>query len=285
MCLLREEKSQKEGPVIMKKNKNATNQNPLDDIKYIKNSDELREIKGNYILQKGVYVIDSEIYVPKGRGLILEPGVEFHFTKDSGIICDGRFETKGTKGLEVLLTAKDKEKGWKNLSLLGNAEAILDYAEFSYGKGRVDKEGYISGGAILLEAENGLKPSLTINNSCFKNNSSDYGGAIFIYQSDVKVNKNNIFKNNYADCGGSISNYQGDIIIKDYNYFILNSAGYKGGAVYILQGNLSIGAYNLFEKNSAKYEGGAIRNYEGELNIDKSKNIFKNNTPDDISQE
>jgi len=99
-------------------------QNPANDIKYIKTPGELRNITGNYSLQKGLYVIDFDIHVPKSCGLILEPGVEFYFTKDVGIICKGKFEAKGKSGLEVLLTAENKEDGWKNLYLKGEAEAM-----------------------------------------------------------------------------------------------------------------------------------------------------------------
>ena len=260
-------------------------QNPIADIRYVETADELRDIKGNYILQNGVYVIDFDINVPNGCELILKPGVGLYFTKDAGITCNGRFEAKGTKELEVLLTAMDEDAGWKNLYLKGGAKAILDCARLSYGKGREDNEGYISGGAVLLEAENNLKPRIIINNSCFDNNSSYYGGAIFNCQSDVKVKENNIFKNNSADSGGAVSNYQGDITIKENNRFEKNSAKYKGGAIYNLQGYLTIAENNRFEKNYAQCGGGAIRNYLGKLDIKKSKNIFKNNTPDDISEE
>ena len=146
--------------------------NPATDIKYIKTPDELRDIKGHYTLQKGVYVIDFEINVSNGCCLILEPGVEFYFTKDAGITCEGLFETRGKSGLEVLLTAKDKKKGWKNLYLKGEAEAIVDYAKFSYGRGRQDNTEFIAGGAILLESKRELIPTITIYNSCFENNFS-----------------------------------------------------------------------------------------------------------------
>ncbi len=229
--------------------------NPAHDIKYIKSPDELRDIKGNYSIHKGIYLIDFDIYVPNGCGLILEPGVEFYFTPNMGIKCEGRFEAKGKSGLEVLLTAKDKEDGWKNLYLMYGSEAILDYARFSYGKGRVDKDRDINGGAIFLIGGNTLKPILKINNSCFENNSAEsYGGAIYNDQGDIKINNNNIFKNNSAIWGGAIYNNQGYVNIKDNN---------------------------RFENNFADL-GGAIRNNKGTLNIDKSKNIFKNNNPQDI---
>ena len=236
-------------------------QNPKPDkIKYLKTPDELREIKGNYSLQRGIYIIDYEINVPNGGGLILEPGVEFYFTKDAGITCEGRFEAKGTRGLEILLAAKDEKDGWENLCLKGGAEAILDYAKFSYGKGRTNSYSNISGGAILLAAENGLKPSLTIINTSFENNSS-------------------------LNCGGAIYNYKGDVIIKENNRFENNSAKSEGGAIFNDRGKISIKKNNIFENNSAEMKGGAIGNYKGTLNIDESKNIFKNNTPDDISEE
>ena len=209
----------------------AAEPTPTQNINYIQTFDQLKDLKGNYSLQKGIYNIDFEIRIQKSAKLILEAGTELYFTKRGGITCKGRFEARGKDGLEVLLTAKDKKKGWKNLYLKGGAEAIVDYARFSYGKGRKDADGHLSGGAILLESKEGLKPSIIINDSCFENNSAYYGGAIF--------------------------NDKGHLIIKDNN---------------------------RFENNSAEWDGGVIRNYKGKLEIDLSKNIFKNNTPDNIAK-
>jgi len=260
--------------------------NPIADITYIKTPDELRDINGNYSLHKGIYVIDFEIHVPIGCGLIIEPGVEFYFTKDAGITCEGRFEAKGKSGLEVLLTAKDKQDGWKNLYLKGGAEAILDYAGFSYGKGRENEDMWKKGGVVLLSGEDNLKPTISINNSYFENNSAEsYGGAIYVFKGNVEINENNRFENNSAIWGGAISNYYGDIIIKHNNRFENNSASDKGGAIYNDKGDIRIKEHNRFENNSAKWKGGAIRNYNGILDIDLSQNTFKNNTPDDICKD
>jgi len=183
---------------------------PAEDVKYIKTPDELRDIKGSYSLAKGKYEIDFDIFVPRDCGLILEPGVEFYFAKDAGITCKGKFEAKGKSGLEVLLTAENKEDGWKNLYLKGEAEAI-----------RKDKDECISGGAILLEIKNTLKPSLKINNSFFENNSATYGGAIYVFKGNVEINENNRFENNSAKwTGGAIRNYNGKLDIdKSKNTF------------------------------------------------------------------
>jgi len=236
--------------------KETKEQTPANDIKYIKTPDELRDIKGSYSLHKGIYVIDFEIIVPNRCGLILEPGVEFYFTKDAGITCEGRFEAKGTKGLEILLTAKDKQDGWKNLHLKGGYEAILDYAGFSYGNGREDEDGDLCGGALLLESKEGLKPGITINNSYFGNNSAYFGGAIHNFKGNIRIEQNNIFENNSAD--------------------------WSGGAIYNWEGTVEVKENNRFENNHVGFNGGAIENYKGKLDIDKSKNTFKNNKPDDI---
>ncbi len=261
--------------------KETKEQNPLPDIHYIKTPDELRDIKGNYSLHKGIYVINFDIYVPKDCGLILEPGVEFYFTRDAGITCKGRFEAKGKSGLEILLTAKDKQDGWKNLYLKGGAEAILDYARFSYGKGRKNKNMWDKGGAVLLSGEDNLKPTISINHSYFENNSAEQGGAIYNSQGKIIIGQSNRFENNSADWGGAISNDKGDIGIKENNIFENNSSKCSGGAIYNYLGDIIIKKNNIFENNSADF-GGAIRNYLGTLDIDKSKNIFKNNKPDDI---
>ena len=281
-----------------------------DNINYIKTPDELREVNGNYLLQKGNYLIDFEIHVPRGNVLRLYPGVHIHFTKDVGITCEGRFEASGAQGLEVLLTAKDKDEGWKNLHLIGGAEAILDYARFSYGKGRKDKAGHLSGGSIFLEAENSLNPNLTITNSffennsaeknggvicnyngnvrikeynMFKNNSATYGGVIYTTDGDMTITENNRFENNSARYnGGTIYNYFGNVKIKENNRFENNSAN-QGGAIYVFYGDMLIKDNNSFKNNSAKYDGGAIQTCGGTLDIDESKNTFIGNKPDDIS--
>jgi len=171
---------------------------PSGNIIYIQTPNELKNITRNYSLQKGIYEIDFDIYVPHYCELILEPGVQFLFTKNAGITCEGRFEARGGNGLEVLLTAKDKDDGWKNLYLRSGAEAIINYAKFSYGKGRLDKEKYLCGGAVFLEEEDSLNPSITINNSCFENNSARWGGAIACYKGNVTIGEKNRFENNFA---------------------------------------------------------------------------------------
>ena len=303
--------AKKKGTQKEKKENGKEELNPVTDIKYIKTPDELRDIKGSYSLQKGVYVIDFDINVPNGCGLILEPGVKLEFAKDAGITCEGRFEAKGEEGIEVLLTAKNIRYGWKNLYLKGRAEAILDYAGFSYGRGRKDNHKFIIGGAVFLKAENNLKPSLKINNSCFKHNSAKWGGVIYNNQGEILINENNMFENNFAiyqggvicnrngnviikknnilrqnstEYGGAIYNRVGEIKIEEYNIFRNNSAKENGGAIYNFEGDMWVKENNIFENNYTNEKGGAIRNFNGRLNIDRFKNIFKGNKPDDISK-
>ena len=217
-------KRKKKG-VEEEKEEPAAEQTIPKDINYINTPDELRDIKGNYSLHKGIYTIDFEIIVPQGNALILQPGVKLYLTKDAGITCAGRFEARGTKGLEVLLTAKDQEDGWKNLYLKGGAEGVLDYAKFSYGKGRTNSYSNISGGAICLEAKNELKPNLTIINSIFEHNSTmNCGGAISNFKGNVIIKENNRFENNSAkELGGAILNHKGTLNIdKSKNTFIGN---------------------------------------------------------------
>ena len=201
------------------KEKHAAEPTTPHDINYIQRPDELKNIAGNYSMQKGQYMIDFDIHIPKSASLILEAGVELYFTKDAGITCEGRLEARGEDGLEVLLTAEDKDIGWKNLYLKGSAEAVVDYARFSYGKGREDKDGDTIGGAALLEAEDDLKPGLRINNSCFEKNSAKYGGAIYNNEGRITIKENNIFKKNSAIFGGAIYNKEGTAAIENKNRF------------------------------------------------------------------
>ncbi|MEA3515466.1 MAG: hypothetical protein U9R34_08360 [Nanoarchaeota archaeon] len=270
-----EEEKEKEEP--------AAEPTLIQNINYIRTPEALREIKGSYSLQKGVYVIDFEIIVQQDNCLILQPGVELYFTKDAGIICEGKFKAIGKNGLEVLLTAKCQKDGWKNLYLPGKAEAVLDYAKFSYGNGRKDEGGAISGGAILLELKEGLDPSVIIHNSCFENNSTRaYGGVITKFGGNVTIGDNNRFKNNHAIWGGMAFSGKGDFTIGENNIFEDNSA--KWGGVIYHRSNVTIKNNNIFKNNSAKKFGGVVYNHTGILNIDESKNTFINNPPDNIHE-
>ena len=295
---------------VKKEEKPAAEPTPTDSINYIKTPDELREINGAYSLKKGIYEIYFEIIVPYGNALILQPGVKLYFANNAGITCKGRFEAIGKDGLEILLTAKDEEMGWKNLYLKGRAEAIIDYAKFSSGKGRENPNYTTSGGAVLIEGKESLNPSITINNSYFENNSTTYGGAIYNCKGNVAIGEKNMFKNNYSkDVGGAIYNLQGyitigkknefennsalrggaicndigNITIKENNIFKKNSAKSEGGGIFSQMGRMTIAKANIFENNFAKKDGGAIGTYGGRLDIDESKNTFIGNKPDDIS--
>ncbi len=218
--------------------------------KLISSVDDLKEIEGVCELQPGKYNIYFEIEIPEGSKLILPAGVELYFAENCGITCDGELEVKGKKGLEVIISALDKDKGWKNIVVGEKGKAKFNYAKVSYGRGRKDKDGDVSGGAVSVYGE------FYADNSVFEENSAKYGGAIRNYKGKVEIGENNVFRGNSAENnGGAIRNYEGKV---------------------------EIGENNVFRENSAENDGGAIRNYEGELNIDKSKNTFIGNKPDDI---
>lgn len=86
-----------------------------------------------------------------------------------------------------------------------------------------DDLGNASGGAILNKAG-----KINIKNSVFKENRSDYGGAIYNYS--ILNIENSIFDSNSSEFeGGAIYN-KGEIIIK--NSLLDKNASFKGGAIY-----------------------------------------------------
>ena len=100
-----------------------------------------------------------------------------------------------------------------------------------------------TGGAILSTA------TLTIDSSYFISNSSQHGGALYLF-ADAKINTSKFEKNVVTTTDPNPQDSINDI-----------SGGF-GGAIYIQEGSVDIGDSN-FEKNNAAKSGGAIELRKG----------------------
>jgi parallel beta-helix repeat protein len=98
-----------------------------------------------------------------------------------------------------------------------------------------------------------------IEKNSFINNHDSYGGAIYVYGSNVII-RNNIFKYNTAIWGGAIYLTRADNCVIENNKFTQNEADKQGGAIE-LKGSSNIEIKNnTFLGNKANY-GGAIDNF------------------------
>ena len=146
----------------------------------------------------------------------------------------------------AIINRRDGELNISNSGFSGNSARDED-----------DPDSIGSGGAISNWGE------LSISDSTFSDNSTDWGGAIINWGDRNISISNSSFNENSADSGGAIDNV-GKLSISE-STFSGNSAD-SGGAIDS-GGELSI-TNNTFSGNSADW-GGAIIN-RGELNINNS---------------
>ena len=135
------------------------------------------------------------------------------------------------------------------------------------------------GGAICTE-EAGKVP-LTIENTTFKNNKANTGGAVRQSAGTLTVTDCTFETNQSTSTGGSIVlNKNSEAVIKgtdEAKAVFKNNAGSSGGAIYLYQAQLSVDGYT-FEGNTAKNNGGAIYQDTGASDVTASNTTFKGNT-------
>jgi predicted outer membrane repeat protein len=132
----------------------------------------------------------------------------------------------------------------------------------------------IGGGGIYIRADrsDGLIPSLV--NSKIINNSSNYGGGIFI--SDISNNPaigGNIFFENYADYGGAISIDNSNLNLNDNGFY--NNNALQGSAIHLYQSSTAEMSLLTIIKNIDAIES-AIYVEAGNLFTIHDSNIHNN---------
>ena len=132
---------------------------------------------------------------------------------------------------------------------------------------------YGSGGSIF-SIYTQLNSMFQIVSSIFtENNSTYYGGAIYLEQfANILINSS-IFSNNYAEFGGGgaicLIHSQPNSLLHIFNSIFADNKSpyYYGGAIYFVEmGNISIHASN-FSNNYDFYRGGAIYSFNSQSNF------------------
>lgn len=116
--------------------------------------------------------------------------------------------------------------------------------------------------------------NIVINNCHFTNNTSIWGGAIYITSSlntEETIITNSTFDNNYSGNGGAIYNSEGNIVLENVT-FQSNAVLSNGGAIYNETGDIVMNNVT-FEDNIADKIAGTLYSREGELTIDNSSFI------------
>ena len=162
-----------------------------------------------------------------------------------------------------------------------------------------DRYNNVFGGVFDNYGSSYVTPKLYLDNCIFRNNHADYGGAIYLINSNAFIN-NCLFERNIAyNYGGAIAcDGSSKLTIKNTRFKFDSSTKDAGGALYIKNSSADIENSNftncnstfggaicdlnsdlsldnvIFSSNNVLYDGGAIFKMYGSLSISDSKFNF-----------
>src|SRR4030065_2539394 len=98
-------------------------------------------VLGKWLKQNSPYLIDGEIKIPRGKKLIIEPGVKVIFTGHHKLIVNGILQAKGTKQDSIYFFPSDTSVGWHGIRFIEAEDfSTLEYCVLKNGKTATKKE-------------------------------------------------------------------------------------------------------------------------------------------------
>ena len=160
--------------------------------------------------------ITSSVEVAPDVSLTVAPGTRVEFAGYFRLLVHGRLWAVGEPGNRIIFTAAAEQMtdGWDGIEFLNvpasRDSSRLEHCVLSYGVARAEKNtpaekivGATSrpetGGAVSIINTN----KLAIASCIFKNNSADFGGAVYCGYGSSPVLAGNLFENNTAVWNGS----------------------------------------------------------------------------------
>ena len=218
------------------------------------------EVYGTWNKSSSPYIINGDVTIPGNEKLVIEPGVELHFTGRYSLTVSGCLRAVGTQRDSIVFTALDtagyhkrEHTGWKGIrfhDVVHADSSRLEFVVIEYGK--ATGQGDAGGGGAIFSRSFG---KLALRNSTLRENESRYGGAIAL----VDVNQINFtalnIKNNYsADYGGAV--YSDHSNSSFTACFLTNNQSGEGGGIFLRESNAGI--YKSIIVNNRSSSGGAI---------------------------
>lgn len=191
---------------------------------YCENSN-ITELEINYSVDGGalkggtLYAKNSVIYNFQGATDYFSSGGEWFYPSES--YWDGGFIYADNSNIYVGNIEYDKN----------NRDYYDDYGLYCYGC-----EVYYSGSGGAITLKNGSYLSIDYESFFENNNCTIFGGAIFVEDSNLHINSYTEFKDNYSQVGGAILIWQNNTNLVPFCYlkncvFEENEASSKGGAI------------------------------------------------------
>lgn len=243
-------------------------------------------VNGKWLKQNSPYYIDGEIKIPRGKKLIIEPGVEVIFTGHYKLIVNGILEAKGTKQDSIYFFPSDTSVGWHGIRFIESEDfSTLEYCVLRYGKtAMADDKFYVecksdpdcdetdfNGGVILLNRSNTVISHCSITSNFARMNG---GGIAIENNSNPQISFCQI-KNNEGQGGGIYCSNSSNPEIK--NCTIIGNRGHE------LSGGLTFNGYCspiidscIIKNNIGDYKGGGICFYTNSKPVVRNSIISDN---------
>jgi predicted outer membrane repeat protein len=256
-------------------------------------------VSGTWTISGSPYWIDGEITIPNAQTLTIEPGVLVEFQGHYTLFVQGRLLAIGTEPNNITFTINDTTGfydpnsplgGWYGIRFVStpaqNDTSKINHCKFQYAKA-LGNDWYMNAGGAVCSIE---FDKIIISNSSFSNCSATRsGGAIFGWESDLKIDNcefnntltinyggaircdssnvsitNSNFEQNIALWGGGIFNVNSEINLQNCSF--AGNYSEHGGAIYSNRGSLIFNNV-YFEQNNSNF-GGAIGALSANLQID-----------------
>lgn len=243
-------------------------------------------VNGKWLKQNSPYFIDGEIKIPRGKKLIIEPGVKVIFTGHHKLIVNGILEARGTKQDSINFVPSDTAVGWHGIRFIESEDfSHLEYCVLRNGKSLIGADKIIEecssdpncdemdfdGGAMLLNKSNPF-----ISNCLFTDNLARVnGGGIAIENNSNPRIRNCQFQNNSGQGSG--------IYCSNHSNPVLSNCIITGNRGRNLSGGITVQDYCnpiidscIIKNNTGEYRGGGICFYTSSKPVVKNSMIYNN---------
>jgi hypothetical protein len=154
------------------------------------------ELTGTLTKAGSPYTVTADLTVPKGKSIVMEPGVEMYFNQHIGMDVYGQITAEGTASDSIIFTASDTALGWYGIrirkTLSEEEEQAFSYCQFSYHF--LIKHAIADNHGVLL-LDSVLDAS--VKNCLFTQNRSARVSGLIGIESTVEL-EDCVFKRNYA---------------------------------------------------------------------------------------
>lgn len=112
-----------------------------------------------------VYILESDVEVPNGVTLDIEPGTVVFGASDASILVQGRLRARGTETNPILFRAQSCDARWGGIALdgTGAADNILRYCDLEFGSRPSGFSGFVAPVDSTLLVENSSFRSINAN--------------------------------------------------------------------------------------------------------------------------